>query len=436
MTEASHSRLSASLNELFRGYAGPPVAIRTWDGWRWHSAPGLDPACTMVLATPRALRSLLLEGSQVALAEAFIQKEIEIEGDIFSVFDVVEHVLQRPASFRQRILGRLARSAFALSRTFRHGRIHSPARDRAAIAHHYDQPFDFFRPWLGPTVAYSCAYFHSTADSLDQAQTQKLDLICRKLRLQPDENFLDIGCGWGSLILHAAARYRVLATGITLSREQAKVAEQRIARSGLGDCCKVRFQDYRQLDKAPELFDKIASVGMFEHVGFRNRALYFGIAHRILRPGGVFLNHAIARSASSLPRGNDSFINRYVFPDGHLVTLNQTIQAAEEAGFEVRDVENLREHYEITLRRWVEGLRSHSADLLEHVPETAYRIWLLYMAGCAAAFRRADIGVYQVLLSRPERGKSYLPLTRADWYPDDSAARRRQMQDSMTDVLN
>jgi cyclopropane-fatty-acyl-phospholipid synthase len=414
MSESISSRATTTLGELFRKYDGLPFAIRLWNGWHWSSAPGNGetPACTLVLNTPRALQTLLLNPSQVVLSEAFLSKEIDVEGDLFSVFEVVEHVLRRPRPLRQRLL----RGLGALGHALIHGPAHSRRRDRASIAHHYDQPPEFFRPWLGPTLVYSCAYFQSESDTLDAAQEQKLDLICRKLRLHPGERFLDIGCGWGSLILYAAGRCGAEADGITLSREQAIVADQRIVGSGLANSCRVTLRDYRQLDPAQRTYDKIASVGMSEHVGLKNLPRYFNLAYRLLQPGGVFLNHAIARSAGSAPRGSDSFIGRYVFPDGDLVTLTETLAAAEAAGFEVRDVENLREHYARTLRCWVEGLRRHRSALLERVPEKTYRIWLLYMAGCAAAFRRGDIAIYQVLLSRPDHGDTRLPLTREDWY--------------------
>jgi cyclopropane-fatty-acyl-phospholipid synthase len=305
---------------------------------------------------------------------------------------------------------------------------HSRSRDQASISYHYDLPVDFYRPWLGETLAYSCAYFRSTDDCLDLAQTQKLELICQKLRLKEHERFLDVGCGWGSLVLHAAGRHNALAHGITLSQEQASVARQRVSALGLDQKCAVEHRDYRDCAELSKSFDKIASVGMFEHVGFCNLRKYFSAVRELLKPGGTFLNHGIARSATSRVR-KSSFIERFVFPDGKLVTLTQAINAAEEAGFEVRDVENLREHYELTLRKWVEGLQRNRESLLRIVSEGTYRIWLLYMAGSAAAFHRGDIAVYQVLLSRSDRGYSGLPLVREDWYagkPDNSQAPLRK----------
>jgi cyclopropane-fatty-acyl-phospholipid synthase len=420
MSNSPHERWLKTLDTLFAEYHGPAFTIRLWDGWTWSSSRSDPPECTIQIRHPQALHALLAEGSQVALGEAFIHREIEVEGDVFSVFAPAEHLLQHPAPLRKRLLQAVAHGALELGSTLRHGLPHSEKRDRDSIAYHYDQPIDFFRPWLGRTLVYSCAYFEDPGDALDEAQEKKLELICRKLRLQPGERFLDVGCGWGSLILHAVQQHGVYADGITLSRSQEAVTQQRIAAAGVGDRCRVRRIDYRQLDPAQETYDRIASVGMYEHVGLDNLPTYFAKVRQLLKPGGVFLNHGIARSSITASRGQDSFIARYVFPDGFLVTLTQTIAAAEEAGLEVRDVENLREHYVVTLRHWVRGLEACRETLLQHVPETNYRIWLLYMAGCAAAFQRGDIGVYQTLLSCPDRGRSGLPLTRHDWYEGEN----------------
>lgn len=419
MSDSPHARWLKTLDALFADYHGTAFTIRLWDGWTWSSS-GLEPsACTIQIRHPQALHTLLAEGSQVALGEAFIHKEIEVEGDLLSVFEPAEHLLGHPAPLRERLLQAVAHGALELGTTLRQGIRHSQSRDRDSIAYHYDQPIEFFRPWLGRSLVYSCAYFENPDDDLDDAQENKLELICRKLRLQTGESFLDVGCGWGSLILHAVQEHDVCAEGITLSRSQRDVTQERIAAIGIADSCRVRLTDYRRLDPGQETYDKIASVGMYEHVGLANLPTYFAKVRQLLTPGGVFLNHGIARSPHAVSRGQDSFIARYVFPDGALVTLTQTITAAEDAGFEVRDVENLREHYEITLRRWVRGLEAYREKLLEHVSETTWRIWLLYMAGCAAAFRRGDIGIYQTLLSYPQRGRSGLPLTRQDWYDSD-----------------
>ena len=402
------------LGRLFHEYHGAAFSLRLWDGWQWSSSANERPGCTIVIATPEALNTLIARPNELTVGEEFIRGDLDVEGDLFSVFEVTEHLFNRPKGQLQRLLEKLSGAAFGLRQRLRHGAVNSRNRDRLSIAYHYDLPAEFFEPWLGRSLVYSCAYFLNADDSLEAAQEQKLDLICRKLALRRGERFLDIGCGWGSLVLRAAEQWHAIAQGVTLSREQAEVVRRRIASSRAKNRCSVELSDYRDL-RGAEIFDKIASIGMFEHVGLKNLPTYFGIVKRLLRPGGLFLNHGIARSATS-PVRESSFIRRYVFPDGKLVTLSETLHAAESRGLEVRDVENLREHYELTLRRWVDGLQRNADSLIQRVSKTKYRIWLLYAAGCAAAFRRGDMAVHQVLLSRPVRGKSSMPLTRASWY--------------------
>ncbi len=415
MPDSLQAQTQKMLAELFGNYTGPAFAIRLWDGWRWISRPNETPAFTVVIESPKALATLAAGPNELTLGEAFIHRDIDIEGDIFSVFSVGEYLINRPRTLVRRTADFLLRMAARSKRWLHHGARHSKARDRFSIQYHYDQPVAFFRPWLGSTLAYSCAYFRTASDPLDLAQEQKLEIICRKLRLEPMERFLDIGCGWGSLVLHAAGNHSALAHGITLSRIQADVALSRIDDARLGQRCKVELRDYRDCGHLAGTFDKIASVGMIEHVGFKNLPEYFRMVYGLLRPGGSLLNHGIVRSPNS-PTREDSFIDRYVFPDGRLVTVSDVINAAESAGLEVRDVENLREHYELTLRSWVEGLQQNQETLRNFVPESTYRIWLLYMAGSAAAFRRGDIAIHQILFSRPENGRSGMPLVREDWY--------------------
>ncbi|MHB1021163.1 MAG: class I SAM-dependent methyltransferase [Acidobacteriaceae bacterium] len=403
------------LESLFRDYDGPSFSIRIADGWQWAPSGRERAACTFVFSTADALKALMLHADELTLGEAFIRKDMDVEGDIFAAFAVAEHIFNRRAPLPQKIVEHFAGTIFNLRKWARLGPPHSIQRDKASIAYHYDLPVEFYRPWLGETMAYSCAYFRSPEDSLDIAQEQKLDLICRKLRLQPLDQFLDIGCGWGSLVLHAAQKYRVHAHGITISEKQAEVTKDRIGKANLTQSCSVELRDYRQTEMLNGCFDEIASVGMVEHVGLKRLPQYFNHVYKLLKPGGVFLNHGITRAVSSLPR-SASFMDRYVFPDGRLVTLAQIIHAAESSGFEVKDVENLREHYELTLRRWVEGLRKNKDILLKTISEETYRIWLLYMAGSAAAFHRGDISVYQTLLSRNNSGVTHIPLTREDWY--------------------
>lgn len=400
---------------VFRAYNGPNFSVRLWDGWEWCLRPALPAACSIVVHSPASLHRLVAEPNEITLGEAFVHGELTVEGDLFSVFDVAEYLFEQPRPLGNEILRALADFAHEIGQTLRHGLKYSRARDKASISFHYDQPVEFYRPWLGETLAYSCAYFRSPDEPLELAQTQKLDLICRKLRLKPGEKFLDIGCGWGSLVLHAARCFGARAHGITLSERQYRTAQDRIAAAHLEDRCRVELRDYRDCASLAGSFDKIASVGMYEHVGLPKLSDYFRIVHSLLKPGGTFLNHGIARS-SSAPVWKYSFIERYVFPDGRLVTLPQAIQCSEDAGLEVRDAENLREHYEITLRHWVARLQQHADEVMSHVSVATYRTWLLYMAGSAAAFCRGALAVYQLLLSRPKHGRSELPLAREDWY--------------------
>ncbi len=413
-TESREERLGSQLTGLFSGYAGPAFSIRLWNGWQWNQAE-VRSAFTLVIHSADALATLAGRPDEVTLGEAFVRKEIDVEGDLLSAFSLAEYLMGRPRGLRQRALEFILVHAVNLKRWSRHGRRHSKKRDLASIAYHYDLPVEFYRPWLGETLVYSCAYFRNAGDSLDKAQEQKLDLICRKLRLKQRERFLDIGCGWGSLVLRAACCFGARAHGITLSREQAGIANRRIREAGLTDSCTVEHRDYRACQDLRESFDKIASVGMFEHVGLPNLPFYFATVRGLLKPGGTFLNHGIVRCPTA-PVPRRSFIEQYVFPDGRLVTLNDVVKAAEGAGFEVRDVENLREHYELTLRKWAEGLVRNKEAVLKIVPESTYRIWLLYTSGSAAAFRSGHIAIQQVLLSRLDRGVNHFPLRRDDWY--------------------
>lgn len=428
---------AALLNELFSTYEGPAFALRLWDGWQWRSSTA-SPRCELVVRSAAAFKTLLMRPTELTLGEAFLANEIDVEGDLFAVFDVAQHLFTSEHGLRRRAFEGVVALAQSIHRWRSNGRKHSIARDQAAIARHYDQPVSFYRPWLGESLVYSCAYFRSPEDDLETAQYNKLELICRKLRLQREDRFLDIGCGWGSLVLHATQHHGVYANGVTISSEQAETAHERIEQAALTQSCQVELLDYREVRQKLGRFDKIASVGMFEHVGVENLPQYFRTVYQMLRPGGVFLNHGIARAAKARFRGprlvdaldsrllrrvpllrklhDPSFIDKYVFPDGELATITQAVQEAEQAGFEVRDVENLREHYERTLRLWVEGLQRNAATLLTQVSETTYRTWLLYTAGCAAAFRRGEIAVYQMLLSRPDNGRTGLPLTREDCY--------------------
>ncbi len=414
-----------TLELLFTGDAAQQVRVRLWDGTYW---PDDTPRpATLVLKHPGALRAMLLPGTEVGLGEAYLYDDFDIEGNVESVFGLADALTGNAPDWRTKLhvgsgLTRLPagehkrqgrRGPARLS-----GRKHSVERDRQAVTYHYNVSNDFYALWLDRRMVYSCAYFHSSDDDLDTAQEQKLEHICRKLRLKPGQRLLDIGCGWGGLVIYAAQHYGVDATGITLSQPQADLANRRIASANLSDRCRVEVRDYREV--APDNsngYDALVSVGMFEHVGAAKLPSYFDRAWQLLKPGGVFLNHGIASRATDLNQGGPSFSNTYVFPDGELRPINLTLHAAEESGFEVRDVESLREHYALTLRHWVRGLEAHHDRALEFVDEPTYRVWRLFMSGSAYGFSAGRLNVYQSLLVKPDRqGRSGLPWTRADWY--------------------
>lgn len=296
-----------------------------------------------------------------------------------------------------------------------HGRPHSHVRDRSAIAHHYDRPVEFYANFLDPELLYSCAYFDEHVETLAGAQIAKVDYILRKLRLRSGERFLDVGCGWGALVL-AAAQRGANATGITLSKQQYEEGTRRIARARCQDRARILLRDYREL--GPARFDKIASVGMFEHVGRARLPEYFKMVFEALEPGGLFLNHGIAIEGGSRMSGKCSgFMQKFIFPDGELISISNALSYAQDAGFEVRDVENLREHYVRTLRAWVRNLERNHHVAERAAGEQTYRAWRLYMAGSAQGFRTGRLGLFQsVLARRREDGGVGLPPTRNDLY--------------------
>ncbi|MBZ5664128.1 MAG: cyclopropane-fatty-acyl-phospholipid synthase family protein [Acidobacteriia bacterium] len=391
-----------------------------WDGTTWGSTK--QPRYTLVLKHPEALRAMFLSPDELTLGEAYIYDDFDIEGDIEAAFDLADYLVGQERSLRETVdLGNRLRklpvrdhAQAGLHPITLRGPVHSRDRDRQAVTYHYDLPTEFYALWLDRRMVYSCAYFHTLEENLDSAQERKLDYICRKLRLRPGERLLDIGCGWGALIMHAAAHYGVQAVGITLSVPQAEVARQRLREAGLNDRCRVEVSDYRDIDHDQQ-YDKLVSVGMFEHVSEALLPEYFSRAWDLLRPGGVFLNHGISHSATCRRRGA-SFIDRYVFPDSDLVPISASLRAAELNGFEVKDVESLREHYALTLHLWVQRLEAHAEKVRCITDETTYRIWRLYMAGAAHRFRSGRLNVYQTLLAKPLNGRSGLPLTREDWY--------------------
>ncbi len=411
------------LQDLLGGDQQYNFAVRLWDGTVWEPQPGQPARFTLVLQHPGALRSMFLPPNDLTLGEAYIYNDFDIEGDIEAVFPLAEQFMNGQWGKMEQM--RFGKRLLSLPKTGQprpgdtaaklRGARHSKERDRQAVTYHYDRSNDFYALWLDRRMVYSCAYFAAPDDDIDTAQERKLDYICRKLRLQAGERLLDIGCGWGGLAIYAAQHYGVKAYGITLSQPQAELAQQRIAEAGLSDRCRVEVRDYRDVS-AEHAFDKIVSVGMFEHVGEALLPTYFKQAWGLLRPGGAFLNHGIASGSSLQGQQEASFVGTYVFPDGELVPISTTLRVAETSGFEVRDVESLREHYALTLRHWVHRLEARAEEARRLTSEVVYRIWRLYMAASIYSFQSGSNNIYQTLLVKPDRGKSGLPLTRADWY--------------------
>lgn len=411
------------LKRLFAEQGFNDIGVRFWDNSRWPD--GGSKRAILVLNHPGALRQMFLPGTEVGLAEAYLYDDFDIEGDIEAVFALQDKLRTSLTGLFERIRiawqllqlpGRQDRAVGQRGPAEMRGRRHSIERDRQAIQYHYDVSNEFYQLWLDKRMVYSCGYFKSQQDSLDQAQAQKLDLICRKLRLIPGERFLDIGCGWGGLVIYAAKQFGVEAKGITLSEPQARLANERIAAAGLDGCCSVDLLDYREIDE-PEAYDALASVGMFEHVGEALLPEYFRRAWQLLRLGGRFLNHGITRRATDPPDPEGSFSDTYVFPDGELTPTSTSLRVAEKVGFEVRDVESLREHYAMTLRYWVSKLEANHDQALQFVDEPTYRVWRLFMSGSAYGFEHGRLNLHQSLLVRPYgNGQSGIPLTRADIY--------------------
>jgi cyclopropane-fatty-acyl-phospholipid synthase len=419
------------LARLFRRYPGS-LTLRLWDGATLRvgaaAGSGRDSPFTLVFCNPQVVWSAVLSRDPLTLAEAYFRGELDIEGDFFGALCIKDHLeaLRLPAGEQLRAILtalrlRMLNAAAVAETQLTHANApsvkqHSKAENRDAIHFHYDVSNEFYALWLDRAMVYSCAYFETPDVDLDAAQHAKLEHICRKLSLKAGESFLDVGCGWGALVIHAAQHYGVRAHGITLSPQQLKVAQERIAQAGLTDRVSVELLDYRDLP-GEAAYDKVASVGMFEHVGLKNLPVYFSTVHRVLKPGGLFLNHGITHDSEGWDKClSTEFINRYVFPDGQLDTISNIQRVMEQAKFEIADVEGLRPHYAMTLRHWVAGLEQHRARALQYVNEATYRVWRLYMAACALQFESGEIGIYQVLASKRTPGNLKIPLTRRHLY--------------------
>ncbi|MFE2379108.1 class I SAM-dependent methyltransferase [Streptomyces sp. NPDC059398] len=424
-------RLTTLAEELLG--APLPVRIRAWDG----SESGPPGTPVLVIRHRRALRRLLWKPGELGLARAWVAGEIDVDGDLYAALDLLAGLIWErddPAELKKARLPLLDPKLRAAARGLldiggilppppppaeeirrRRGTVHTKRRDKQAISHHYDVGNDFYELVLGPSMVYSCAYWAEDS-TLETAQRDKLDLVCRKLALKEGVRLLDVGCGWGSMAIHAAREYGARVTGVTLSREQAAYARKRIAEEGLTDRIEIQVQDYRDVKDGP--YDAISSIGMAEHVGSVRYREYADDLYALLKPGGRLLNHQIARrperdeSAYEI----DAFIDAYVFPDGELSPLGRTVELLEEAGFEARDVETLREHYALTLREWVANLEARWAEAVRLTSPGRARVWRLYMAASALAFENNRIGVNQVLaVKTPDGGASGLPRRARDW---------------------
>ncbi|MFJ6436649.1 class I SAM-dependent methyltransferase [Streptomyces sp. NPDC091416] len=422
-------RLTALAQELLGDPL--PVRIRAWDG----SESGPPGAPVLVIRNRRALRRLLWKPGELGLARAWVAGELDIEGDLYAALDLMAGLIwERGGEAKDSVhplrdpkLRAAAKGLLHLAGPWpppppppeevrrRSGTLHTKRRDKEAISHHYDVGNDFYALVLGPSMVYSCAYWED-GGNLEDAQRDKLDLVCRKLALKEDDRLLDVGCGWGSMAIHAARTYGARVTGVTLSVEQAAFARKRIAEEGLTDRIEIRVQDYRDVRDGP--YDAISSIGMAEHVGSVRYREYADDLYALLKPGGRLLNHQIARRPEKDESAYhvDEFIDAYVFPDGELAPVGRTVATLEEAGFEARDVESLREHYALTLRRWVANLEKEWPRAVKMTSPGRARVWRLYMAASALSFEHNKIGVNQILAVRPaDGGGARMPLRARDW---------------------
>jgi cyclopropane-fatty-acyl-phospholipid synthase len=413
----------AFLKKIFAQHPSRDFAVRLWDGSCLTPEVGQTRRFTLVINHPGVLRKLLWHPTQLGLGEAYVFKDLDIEGDLEAALKLPEMMTGIHVKWHEKISFAKWLLSLPITNKASKARFTAPAngkpaqrdRVRKAISFHYDLPGAFWEKVLDDSMQYSCAYFHSWQENLNAAQTHKLDYICRKLMLKPGEAFLDVGCGWGGLILHAAKHYGVNALGITVSREQAEFAREQIRQQDLASHCRVELVDFRDLT-GWERFNKIASVGSVEHAHSYMSA-YFETAWRLLTRGGLFLNHGISSMFQyELPSAPDSFVNQYVFPDGEVDPLSLTLEIAEKIGFEIRDIENLREHYAQTLRLWVENLDRKRENILRISSETTWRTFKLYMAGSAESFSLGRLNLFQTLLTKSDRGYTSLPATRKEWY--------------------
>jgi cyclopropane-fatty-acyl-phospholipid synthase len=407
------------LRTVFGAQFAREFSVECWDGTR-VAATGTS-RFTLKINEPYALRAAFAPPVDLSPGRAYVEKWIDIEGDLETSIEVLEGALGRfPKIALPMLLAQLMRLPKPPEADDAHavklaGKRHTKKRDADAIGFHYDQPISFYKTFLDSRMVYSCGYWDDGVTTLDDAQVAKIDYILKKVRLKPGERLLDIGCGWGALVIRAAQQFGAHALGVTLSKRQHEEANRRIAEAGVGDRVRVELRDYRDL--RGETFDKITSVGMVEHVGRERLGQYFRTAYDALRDGGLFLNHGITQqSRDGKGYRVSGFMDRYVFPDGDLVSVDTTLRGAESVGFEIRDVENLREHYARTLRSWYANLEAKRDEVIAATDERTFRIWKIYMTGSALNFWRGQMGLIQTLLAKSGNGPGKLPSTRRDLY--------------------
>lgn len=393
-------------------------SVRLWDGTVWPAQDGCEERFTLILNSAGALKRMLRPPLDISLGECYAFGDYDVEGDYYAFIarlGVFGH-MKLPLSLKLKYLGLPsdnAKNSGNFAAQLPSGE-HSKRRDMAAIQYHYDLSNEFYQLWLDEQMLYSCAYYQTHDQSLEKAQWHKLDHICRKLRLKPGQKMLDIGCGWGALVMHAAEHYGVQAYGITLSNNQAALGIERMKKRGLEGKVRIEVRDYRDVED--NQFDAVSSIGMAEHVGTALLPTYFQKMYDVLKTGGVCLNHAISLQPQHIPPARPTFIKKYIFPDSEMQPIGDTLNVAERVGFEVRDVESLREHYAMTLREWQRRLEANQGKAKSFVGEERYRMWQMYLAASAWFFESGRRTIYQSLLFKGKDEASGLPLTRKDWY--------------------
>ncbi|AWS45719.1 class I SAM-dependent methyltransferase [Streptosporangium sp. 'caverna'] len=416
------------LAEIFEKVMGPEADVRfiAYDG---SKAGPVSADISIEVKSPVAVAYLAQAPGELGLARAYVSGHIDVHGDVYALLSRMWSLTMNDLPMSQKaaavralgvrpLLKRVPPPPQEMRRSMlaKMGSRHAKQRDAEAIHHHYDVSNKFYSWVLGPSMAYTCAVFPNEQSTLEEAQYAKFDLVARKLDLKPGMRLLDVGCGWGGMVIHAAREYGVKALGVTLSRQQAEWAQKAIAEAGLGELAEVRYMDYRDVKETD--FDAVSSIGLTEHIGKEQLPFYFRFLYDKLVPGGRLLNHCITRPTGTEKTINTKgFINRYVFPDGELESVGYLVRQMEDLGFEIRHEENLREHYAETLRYWCANLDEHWDEAVEEVGEGRARVWRLYMAGCVVGFERNKIQLHQLLgVKLDSEGKAHMPLRPSlDW---------------------